>query len=45
MVDADGNVTGLVDFDGALWGDVEIEFAVLDWLSLELVTKLGRRRG
>jgi hypothetical protein len=24
-------VSGLVDFDRALWGDVEIEFAVLDY--------------
>jgi aminoglycoside phosphotransferase (APT) family kinase protein len=31
LVDADGHVTGLVDFDRALWGDPEIEFAVLDY--------------
>jgi len=31
LVDGEGNVTGLVDFDRALWGDVEIEFAVLDY--------------
>jgi fructosamine-3-kinase len=31
LVDEAGNVTGLVDFDRALWGDVEIEFAVLDY--------------
>jgi hypothetical protein len=31
LVDARGNVMGLVDFDRALWGDVEIEFAVLDY--------------
>ena len=34
LVDADGNVTGLVDFDRALWGDVEIEFAVLDYCGI-----------
>lgn len=26
-----GDVTGLIDFDRALWGDREIEFAVLDY--------------
>ncbi|MGQ9454547.1 MAG: phosphotransferase family protein [Armatimonadota bacterium] len=31
LVDRQGNVTGLVDFDRALWGDKEIEFAVLDY--------------
>ncbi len=31
LVDEAGAVTGLVDFDRALWGDVEIEFAVLDY--------------
>jgi fructosamine-3-kinase len=31
LIDGAGNVTGLVDFDRALWGDVEIEFAVLDY--------------
>ncbi len=34
LVDAQGNVTGLVDFDRALWGDVEIEFAVLDYCGI-----------
>jgi fructosamine-3-kinase len=34
LVDAEGNVTGLVDFDRALWGDVEIEFAVLDYCGI-----------
>jgi len=34
LVDGDGNVTGLVDFDRALWGDVEIEFAVLDYCGI-----------
>jgi len=32
--DRAGNVTGLVDFDRALWGDVEIEFAVLDYCGI-----------
>jgi Ser/Thr protein kinase RdoA (MazF antagonist) len=34
LIDAEGNVTGLVDFDRALWGDVEIEFAVLDYCGI-----------
>jgi aminoglycoside phosphotransferase (APT) family kinase protein len=34
LIDSDGNVTGLVDFDRALWGDVEIEFAVLDYCGM-----------
>jgi aminoglycoside phosphotransferase (APT) family kinase protein len=34
LVDAAGQVTGLVDFDRALWGDVEIEFAVLDYCGI-----------
>ena len=34
LLDEAGNVTGLVDFDRALWGDVEIEFAVLDYCSI-----------
>ena len=34
LVDAEGNVTGLVDFDRALWGDVEVEFAVLDYTGI-----------
>jgi len=34
LVDQEGNVTGLVDFDRALWGDVEIEFAVLDYCGI-----------
>src|SRR6266566_3432766 len=34
LVDAHGNVTGLVDFDRAVWGDVEIEFAVLDYCGM-----------
>jgi len=34
LVDSEGNVTGLVDFDRALWGDVEIEYAVLDYCGI-----------
>ena len=34
LIDEKGNVTGLVDFDRALWGDVEIEFAVLDYCGI-----------
>jgi fructosamine-3-kinase len=34
LVDARGNAGGLVDFDRALWGDVEIEFAVLDYCGI-----------
>jgi Ser/Thr protein kinase RdoA (MazF antagonist) len=34
LVDEHGNVSGLVDFDRALWGDVEIEFAVLDYCGI-----------
>ncbi len=34
LIDAAGNVSGLVDFDRALWGDVEIEFAVLDYCGI-----------
>ena len=34
LVDSAGNVTGLVDFDRALWGDPEIEFAVLDYCNI-----------
>jgi len=34
LVDSAGNVTGLVDFDRALWGDPELEFAVLDYCSM-----------
>ncbi|MBW4560905.1 MAG: aminoglycoside phosphotransferase family protein [Mojavia pulchra JT2-VF2] len=34
LVDPAGNVTGLVDFDRALWGDPEIEFAVLDYCGI-----------
>ena len=34
LVDPEGNVTGLVDWDRALWGDAEIEFAVLDYCGI-----------
>jgi aminoglycoside phosphotransferase (APT) family kinase protein len=34
LVDGDGRVTGLVDWDRALWGDPEIEFAVLDYCGI-----------
>lgn len=34
LVDGGGRVTGLVDLDRALWGDPEIEFAVLDYCGI-----------
>lgn len=34
LVDDRGRVTGLVDWDRALWGDPEIEFAVLDYCAI-----------
>lgn len=34
LVDSIGNVTALVDFDRALWGDPEIEYAVLDYCGI-----------
>ena len=34
LVDDSGNVTGLVDFDRAVWGDPEIEYAVLDYCGI-----------
>lgn len=34
LVDAQGRVTGLVDWDRGLWGDPEIEFAVLDYCGI-----------
>jgi aminoglycoside phosphotransferase (APT) family kinase protein len=34
LVDGRGCVTGLVDLDRALWGDPEIEFAVLDYCGI-----------
>jgi len=36
LVDARGNVSGLVDWDRALWGDPEIEFAVLDYCGVSV---------
>jgi len=34
LIGRTGNVSGLVDFDRALWGDVEIELAVLDYCGI-----------
>jgi len=34
LVNDGGHVTGLVDLDRALWGDPEIEFAVLDYCGI-----------
>ncbi len=34
LVDDSGAVTGLVDWDRALWGDPEIEFAILDYCGI-----------
>lgn len=34
LVDEQGVVTGLIDWDRAVWGDPEIEFAILDYCSL-----------
>jgi len=34
LIDSHGNVTGLLDWDRALWGDPEIEFAVLDYCGI-----------
>jgi len=34
LVDEAGKVTGIVDWDRALWGDPEIEFAVLDYCGI-----------
>jgi fructosamine-3-kinase len=34
LIDEQGKVTGLVDLDRALWGDPEIEFAVLDYCGI-----------
>ena len=36
LVDPDGRVTGIVDWDRALWGDPEIEFAVLDYCGVSV---------
>lgn len=34
LVDAQGRLTGLIDWDRACWGDPEIEFAVLDYCGI-----------
>jgi aminoglycoside phosphotransferase (APT) family kinase protein len=34
LVDEGGRITGLVDLDRALWGDPEIEYAVLDYCGI-----------
>ncbi len=34
LVNPAGDVTGLVDWDRALWGDVELEFSVLDYCGI-----------
>jgi aminoglycoside phosphotransferase (APT) family kinase protein len=34
LVSEDADVTGIIDFDRALWGDKEIEFAVLDYCGI-----------
>jgi aminoglycoside phosphotransferase (APT) family kinase protein len=34
LVDAAGRLTGVLDWDRALWGDPEIEFAVLDFCGI-----------
>jgi fructosamine-3-kinase len=34
LVDSGGRLTGLLDLDRALWGDPEIEFAVLDYCGI-----------
>lgn len=47
LVDEYGNVTGLIDWDRALWGDPEIEFAVLDYCGVSTPAfweGYGRRR-
>ena len=36
LVDRSGHVTGIVDWDRALWGDPEIEFAVLDYCGVSV---------
>lgn len=48
LVDEHGQVTGLVDWDRALWGDPEIEFAVLDYCGVSTPAfwqGYGRERG
>lgn len=36
LVDGRGELSGLVDWDRALWGDPEIEFAVLDYCGVSM---------
>jgi fructosamine-3-kinase len=35
LIDKKGNITGIVDWDRALWGDPEIEYAVLDYCGFD----------
>nr|AGF93375.1 aminoglycoside phosphotransferase [uncultured organism] len=35
MIDQQGNITGIVDWDRGVWGDPEIEFAVLDYTGFD----------
>ncbi len=35
LVDNKGEITGIVDWDRALWGDPEIEFAVIDYVGFD----------
>ncbi|MBD3321021.1 MAG: phosphotransferase [Chitinivibrionales bacterium] len=47
LVDRKGNLTGIVDWDRALWGDPEIEFAVLDYCGIstpQFMQGYGRAR-
>jgi aminoglycoside phosphotransferase (APT) family kinase protein len=47
LCDEEGRLTGLVDFDRALWGDPELEFAVLDYCGFsgpEFFSGYGRPR-
>ena len=47
LVDPDGHITGIVDWDRSLWGDVEIEFSVLDYCGVstaEFWKGYGRER-
>ncbi|NOY79850.1 MAG: phosphotransferase [Kiritimatiellaeota bacterium] len=47
LVEGSGRVVGLIDWDRALWGDPEIEFAVLDYCGVSVPAfweGYGRRR-
>ena len=47
LVDGSGRVTAILDWDRALWGDPEIEFAVLDYCGVsvpEFWVGYGRER-